>query len=451
MKPNSLKVNVWLYLVVFTIGIIALLWLLQVIFLDKFYESNKIKQIKETATNIVTSYNSDDINAFVDSLAYQKDACIEIFKDNKTIYVANYNKDCVTNTAAYKRDFIQTGSNNKTYRIVNPKYDSKTIIYASKITDEIYLFVNASIEPLSETVAILSKQLVIVSFIVLILAFTVGYFISKKLSKPIEKITNKAKKMATGDYNIVFDNDSNIYEIDELANTLNHTKDELSKINDLQKELMANVSHDLKTPLTMIKGYAEMVRDLTYKDKNKRNDNLNVIIEESDRLNILVNDILTLSSVQSNNDLKIESFDLISLIKQIVKRYEIYKETEGYKFILDMPDEVIINADKKRIEQVIYNLINNAINYTGDDNLIFINVSICDKIRVEIKDTGKGIDKDKLPFIWDKYYHSDNKHKRNVIGTGLGLSIVKSILENHKFNYGVISKKKEGTIFYFEI
>jgi len=438
-------------LIVFTIGIIALLWLLQVIFLDKFYENNKIKQIKDTTNNIVDSFTNDDINKFIDTLAYQKDACIEIFKDNKTLYVANYNKDCVTNTTSYKKDFIKSNTNNKTYRLNNPKYDSKTIIYASKVTDDIFIFVNASIEPLGETVAILSKQLVIVSFVVLILAFIVGYFISKKLSKPIEKITKEAKKMATGSYDIVFDNNSNIYEIDELADTLNHTKEELSKINDLQKELMANVSHDLKTPLTMIKGYAEMVRDLTYKDKNKRNENLNVIIEESDRLNNLVNDILTLSSVQSNKDLKIESFDLINLINQIIKRYEIYKETEGYKFILNVPDEVIIEADKKRIEQVIYNLINNAVNYTGEDNTIYVNVIVSEVIRIEIKDTGRGIDKDKLPFIWDKYYHSDNKHKRNIIGTGLGLSIVKNILENHKFNYGVISKKNKGTTFYFEI
>ena len=112
---------------------------------------------------------------------------------------------------------------------------------------------------------------------------------------------------------------------------------------------------------------------------------------------------------------------------------------------------MIVKADKKRIEQVIYNLINNAINYTGSDNKVFINVIKNDIIRVEVTDTGIGISKDKIPYIWDKYYHSSNKHKRNVVGTGLGLSIVKSILESHNFNYGVETKKNNGTTFYFEI
>lgn len=215
---------------------------------------------------------------------------------------------------------------------------------------------------------------------------------------------------------------------------------------------MANVSHDLKTPLTMIKGYAEMIRDLNSDNIEKRNDNLNVIIEESERLNVLVEDLLTLSKIQANKDTIVkEKFDLIEMINSIVKRYAIYKDTEGYKFEINAPKEVIIDADKKKLEQVIYNLINNAINYTGKDKRIIINVIVDDKVKVEIKDTGKGISEEDLPHIWEKYYHSKKKHKRNVIGTGIGLSIVKTILESHGFKYGVESKKNKGTTFYFEI
>ena len=216
---------------------------------------------------------------------------------------------------------------------------------------------------------------------------------------------------------------------------------------------MANVSHDLKTPLTMIKAYAEMSRDLNGEDKVKRDKNMNVIIEEVDRLTILVNDILTLSSMQSKiNELNLEEFDIVSLINTILKRYEIFKETENYNFIFENKKKILITADKKKIEQVIYNLINNAINYTGDDNLVTIKViSKKDCVRVEIKDTGKGINEEDIPYIWDRYYKNKKKHKRNLIGTGLGLSIVKSILELHKYNYGVKSEKNKGTTFYFEI
>ena len=215
---------------------------------------------------------------------------------------------------------------------------------------------------------------------------------------------------------------------------------------------MANVSHDLKTPLTMIKAYAEMVRDITYNNKEKREENLNTIIAETDRLALLVNDILDLSAVQSENTtLKIEKIDLIQLINQVIERFKILSEQENYQFLFTHPDEAIIKADKKRIYQVIYNLINNAINYTGNDKKVYINIiNEKHKYRIEIKDTGKGIKQEDLKHIWDKYYHSEKKHKRNSYGTGLGLSIVKSILQMHSYKYGVTSSN-EGSNFYFEI
>lgn len=450
MKRNSLKVKIWIYLIIFAISLLTLLWLFQVIFIDKFYELNKSSQIKDITYNIKTSYKNDDIYTFIDKLAYEEDACIEIFNRYNTLYISNQSKGCIQNTYEYKKDFINSDDNSKLYKLINPKHDNKILIRATKLDDNTYLFVNASLEPLGTTVNILSNQLIIVSIIVLILALIIGYFVSKKISKPIENITKLAKKMGSGGYDIDFNINSNIYEIDELANTLNYTEHELSKISSLQKELMANVSHDLKTPLTMIKGYAEMVRDLTYNNDDKRNEDLNIIIEESDRLTLLVNDILALSSIQATT-LKIEEFDLIDLINQILKRYKIYSVTKGYEFIFNSSSKLIVKADKKRIEQVIYNLINNAINYTGSDNKVFINIIKNDIIRVEVTDTGMGISKDKIPYIWDKYYHSSNKHKRNVVGTGLGLSIVKSILESHNFNYGVETKKNKGTTFYFEI
>ena len=216
---------------------------------------------------------------------------------------------------------------------------------------------------------------------------------------------------------------------------------------------MANVSHDLKTPLTMIKAYSEMVRDISYKDDVKRNGLLNIIISETDRLNTLVNDILLLSKAEANvEELNIESFNLVDEINTIISRYEIIKETEHYNIIYNGPKKAIIKGDKKRIDQVIYNLINNAINYTGKDKTVKVKVEPNkDKYVVKIIDSGKGINKEDIKYIWNRYYKNEKNHKRNVVGTGLGLSIVKSILEEHNFNYGVESKIDKGTTFYFEI
>ena len=217
---------------------------------------------------------------------------------------------------------------------------------------------------------------------------------------------------------------------------------------------MANVSHDLKTPLTMIKAYAEMAIDLHSKSKKKQKEDIEIITSEVDRLSLLVEDILELSKMQSNiENINKEDFDLISLSNDILKKYSLYQETENYKFIFNHnEDELIINADKKKIEQVIYNLLNNAINYTGNDNKITLNINKNNnKILVEIIDTGKGIKQEDIPYIWDKYYKNKKKHKRNLIGTGLGLSIVKNILEMHNYKYGVESTTGKGSRFYFEI
>ena len=451
LNKNKLTRHIWFYLIIFTLSIILFLWFFQVVFINSYYEYSKTNQIKNVTDEILQNYDNDI--EYLNKLSYEENICIEIVKNRITIYSSNDSiRGCISSSGKYKNDFYENDLEEQTYKLINPLLNTKSLIYAKKYNEDITIFVNASLEPLDNTISILSNQLIIVSIIVVILSLIIGYFISKRISKPIVNTNEKAKKLANGNYNFTFDNNSNIYEIDELANTLNYAKKELAETDELRRDLLANVSHDLKTPLTMIKGYAEMIRDLNSDNIEKRNANLNVIIEESERLNILVNDLLTLSKIQANKDvLEKEDFDIVELINNIIKRYSIYKDTEGYIFEVNTPDKVIVNADKKKIEQVIYNLINNAINYTGDDNRVIINVLVDKNIRVEIKDTGKGIKKEDLPHIWDKYYHSKKKHKRNVIGTGIGLSIVKTILESHNFKYGVESKRNKGTTFYFEI
>ena len=176
------------------------------------------------------------------------------------------------------------------------------------------------------------------------------------------------------------------------------------------------------------------------------------IFTTSKSLDVYKRQILSLSIMESKMlVLNKEEFNLTALIETIIKRYEIFTTTLEYKFILDAKLEVIVNADRKKIEQVIYNLINNAINYTGDDKTVYIRIYEKNGTMVEITDTGKGIDNKEKDLIWDKYYRSKKNHKRNTVGTGLGLAIVKQILELHQFEYGVSSTKNKGTTLYFKI
>ncbi len=417
--------------------------------------------MKQLVNQIILSYqkldNSDQFYQQLENISFENGVCIELMNQNILIpYSSSFGSlECLkdTHTQKYKDDFINSQQLIQKYTLINSQFQNKTLLYGIHLEDSLYAFVSASLVPIHSTVSILQSQFIYVTLIVLLLSLIVSYFISKLIAKPIKEITQSAQELSKGNYEANFTTTTDIIEIQKLTDTLNHASSELAKTNELRRDLMANVSHDLKTPLTMIKAYAEMVRDLTYKNKQKRESNLNTIIDETDRLNALVNDILSLSVMESKMlTLEIEEFDLTQFIDTIIKRYEIFSTTLEYQFIVNTQKPILVKADKQKLEQVIYNLINNAINYTGEDKKVYIQILEAKKeITVEITDTGKGIDQEEIPLIWDKYYRSQKNHQRNTVGTGLGLSIVKNILELHHFEYGVRSKKGKGTTFYFKI
>lgn len=456
-RKSNLNGQILKYFLIFSIMIIVFLWLLQIVFLDSFYKHEKITDIKNVAQKIKSYYSYSDFNSMIDDLSVEEEVCVEITNDTYSIFETSFfGKGCMRDEnelRKYKRLFINSNKVEAAYEIYNSTFKNRNYLYSIKLNNNEYAFINASIEPIDSTASILKKQLFLVAFIVLCLAFIISFFIAKHLSTPIIKLNNQAKNLSNSNFNFKFNDNSNILELNELSNTLNYAKDELSKTEKLRRDLLANVSHDLKTPLTMIKAYTEMSIDLHSNNKKKRREDANVIISEVDRLTLLVDDILELSKMQSNiYDLKYERFNLIELINNILSKYVVYQELNNYKFIFNYNIENInIKADKSKIEQVIYNLINNAINYTGDDNLITINVlKQKEEILIEIIDTGGGINQNDIPYIWDRYYKNKMNHKREVVGTGLGLSIVKNILELHKYEYGVKSNNK-GSNFYFII
>lgn len=429
---------------------------MQIVFLNKYYEVYKKNQLNDIVSSI-KSNNSMDIQTLED-IAYNYGVCVSIYSNGIIQTISNtYNKGCLfsdkTSSDNYITSFVQSGSTEDTRLLYNNRFGNKTIIKALKYNDEVYIFLNTSIQPLDSSIILLKSQYGYIALIIFGISLIISYIISSQISRPIVKISEEAKKLANGDFNVSFSTDSKVQEIKELSTTLDLAKNELSKTDELRRDLMANVGHDLRTPLTMIKAYAEMTRDLESQTPEKRAENMNIIIEETDRLNVLVSDILDLSKLQSSTyELKIEEFDLNELIRNIIKRFYILIDSDGYEFIYNNDKEIKVKAEKKRIEQVIYNLLNNAVNYTGEDKKVYINVTDeKKKVLVEIKDTGKGIDKEEIKYIWNKYYHNEKKHKRNAFGTGLGLSIVKTILESHNYKYGVKSVKNEGTTFYFEI
>jgi len=340
------------------------------------------------------------------------------------------------------------------YRVENEKSQDRIIFYgayAQNNNEEAYIFVLSQLQPIDSVIAVIQKQFVLITLIALLMAAVIAYVIARRFSKPVEKLTNSARELALGNLNADFNCKEAFFEISDLSKALNYASSEIKKAADFRRELMANVSHDLRTPLTMIKMYAEMIRDISGDNKEKRDKNLKIIIDETDRLSLLVNDILELSKIENAElDFDVKVFDICKTITRVLEKFSVMVN-KGYSFNLEAPQNVYVVGDEARIEQVIYNLLSNAIHYTGED--LKVNIHITKKFdfaKIEIIDTGEGIPQEELSNIWERYYRTKN-HIRSQIGTGLGLSIVKNILIAHNADFGIESTLGVGSNFWFEL
>ncbi|SFH53145.1 Signal transduction histidine kinase [Pseudobutyrivibrio sp. OR37] len=329
---------------------------------------------------------------------------------------------------------------------------AESVIYVHIIDvdgQEEVIMINSVLTPVDATVYTLKVQLRFISAIMIVIAFFLAATLSKTISRSIIRINDGAKRLADGDYSVKF-NSRDYMEVSELSDTLNYTATELGKTDSFQKELIANVSHDLRTPLTMIKGYAEVMRDIPGENTPE---NVQVIIDETERLTSLVNDMLDISKLKAGTiTIQPEEYNITESIRHVLERYNKLREVEGYTIDFIYDDEIMVYADEQKMYQVLYNLVNNAINYTGEDKKVTVIQRVLDDtLRIEVKDTGEGVKQEDIPYVWDRYYKDKTAHKRAISGTGLGLSIVKNVLELHGAKYGVSSKQGQGATFWFEL
>jgi signal transduction histidine kinase len=279
-----------------------------------------------------------------------------------------------------------------------------------------------------------------------------SFVLARTFIKPILGITRATGEMASGNLAIRLKTKSRD-EIGRLSLAINHLGEELLKIEQLRRDFIANVSHELRTPLSLIRGYAETIRDVTGGNEEKRTKQLEIIIEESERLGAIVDDILDLSQMQSAmKALNLADFDLNNTVKDIAERYELISRQTGIRLLVNSQGSVIVKGDESRIQQVLHNLLNNAFSHSQSGASIVMNIEISnEKARIEVSDTGEGISQEDMKHIWERYYKADKSSKSKRLGTGLGLAIVKNILEAHQCKYGVESTEGKGTAFWFEL
>jgi signal transduction histidine kinase len=461
-------------------------WLFQVRLIGTFYGNIKKKELEKAADVIESSIAEDTMQSTAYQYAVDYGICVKIYRIEGTtaseLVSVDVSGDSVLYNITdkylsllYSRAVANGGeyAEKRTKKSLSEEGLYYPMFYFSPRKDEISkeameventilirlvtssdgvqyaIMLGAEMTPVSAVVSMLSLQYIWIAFVLIIGALVLAFIISRNISIPIERMNRAAKQLAAGNYNAKFSGEG-FRETKELADTLNYASNELSKNDRLQKELIANISHDLRTPLTMITGYSEVMRDIPGENTPE---NVQVIIDEATRLSELVTDLLDLSKLQAGTGrLDISRFNLTETVRSTMDRYRKLTERDGYQIYFWSDCEVKVDADRKMILQVLYNLINNAINYTGDDKLVRVDQSVHNGIvRISVTDTGEGIAPEQLPLIWDRYYKVDKVHRRASVGTGIGLSIVKSVLELHGAHYGVDSTPGHGSTFWFEL
>ena len=471
---NSIKFKLWAYFITFAVILLCLIWLLQISFLNLYYEEMKSNETSRIANQIKNSfasedYDIDDLKTTINSLSTHNDMTIIVMDNNGNFVISTTSKNDMEPltqdfSGRYALDIAELNqklSESKLDSVTKRSFgrgNSHTLEFACYLngdadTSTYTLFIFSPLQPVQSTINILRSQLVYITIISVLLALALALYLANRISKPIKDITNSAAEMGKGNYNVKF-HGGHYSEIVELADTLTTAESELEKTDMYQKDLIANVSHDLRTPLTMIKSYAEMIRDLSGDNPTKRNAHLNVIIEETDRLNSLVNDMLNLSRMQSRKIvLEKAPFDFGKAAEAILSSYDILMENDGYHIDFNCDNATfMVNGDEAKIKQVMSNLINNAVKYCGEDKTIIVNVKRSGKkVLFSVTDHGKGIAPDEINHVWERYYKSSTHHVRPTDGSGLGLSIVKEILNLHKADFDVESEPGKGSSFWFQL
>lgn len=420
--------------------------LIQSNILNRYYSNTEKDKLISYAQIIEKNLlNPKELTSEIERITSTLNAKISIYDSNGNIIFKEYSHmmgmtgKIMNIEKSYLRNVLDGQIIYRTDEVMLRQSKIISLGYPANLNGNLFaIFIHIPTVEINNTISNISKQFSYLLFIAIAISFVGAYLISSKFTKPIIEINSAAKKISSGDYNVRLNINTND-EIEELSKTINSMAENLSKTEKLRRDFIANVTHEFRTPLGIIKGYAEALYD-DIVPIEERKEYIQDIIEEVERLNKLVNENLELSKIESGNiNLKFEKVNLYDLLSDIVDKIKIIK---GNRSIIINGQNITINGDRDYLEMAILNIVSNSIKHTKDDGTIEISLSNEDKPTVIIKDNGEGIDEKHLPYIFERFY----RVKEKGVG-GLGLSIAKEIVKLHNGSIQVKSKVGEGTTF----
>ena len=480
MKAKTFRGKLWRYFALLAVLILALLWIMQTVLLQGSYQSMVADNVRSAADSIIAHLNDADFESWLDTTAANNSLLIFITDAEGNIRYATDEHNgiyTVQTTAApdgndnpYRQgeqswqkgqahylslpagfsDFLSELAQSEAGTLTQTGKDGSTYIYGYR-SGEYIIYISTTLAAVGATVSIIRTQLVWVTVVSLVLAFALSWLLARRFSEPVARIAAQAQNLSAGKYDPSGTKGFSA-ELDALSDSLEQAASDITEARTYQKDFLANISHDLRTPLTMIRGYAEMVRDISWRDEEKREKDLGVIIREADRLTALVNDIVDFSGMDSGKmEIRMSRFSFSTMTEAVVWQFASLCKQEGYTIQTHIEPELNCNGDEAQLSRVLYNLIDNALTHAGEDKTVIVRTDRHDgTIRVEVEDHGPGIPEDILSHVWDRYFRNAER-KRNKKGSGLGLAISREIIEKHGGTYGAESAERKGSIFWFAI
>ena len=477
MKPKKFITKLWLYFMLFAAVIFTVLWLLQTVFLQSFYNDMLIRNTRKAARTIVSNSSDESITQIIDELTFNNSILVFVTDtQGEIIYSSDEYKGARQKDRTIADDKIndqraagEKGKRNVGYRNLPEGFDDflKVLSQSESLpievtSDRMYiygdyvdyydsdepsvLYVSTTLDAVGSAVYIIRVQLAWVTALSLVFGFILSWFLAKSFSDPVAQLSQKAKQLGEKDYPKAF-KQGFCTELDVLSDNLDRTSEKLIESRSFQNELLANVSHDLRTPLTMIKGYAEVIKDTSWDDGEQCAADIAVIVRETNRLSELVNEILEYSEMKvGEKPLDFEKTDLSAVINKVTESFKVLNKHKDKTIEAEIEEGIFVNGSVLKLERAVYNLIDNAFRHTSQGGGVEVSLhSENGKAIIEVTDHGDGIPEKEFEHIWNRYY---TFRQRGGKGTsGLGLSIVKQIVDIHAGICSVESTVGEGSTF----
>ena len=500
-KFKSVRVRLFFSLCIVVVVIVMFLIIINNVVLETFYLVSKTKSVKVAYDKINDYYNNrqnyidieDELNRISlkndFDILIQNDQSILIFssdknfsatidKINELIQNSQIKTNMVTNDAAKNDRVIYKEGNVVIRRIIDEKNSMNYIFLSATLDNGYQLYIRIPVASIQESVKISNNLLILIGGVAIIIAGILASFISKKFTEPILELNGIAKNMARLDFSKKYRIKDTDDEINNLGKSINLMSDKLeatikqlrntnielekdieekSQIDDMRKQFISDVSHELKTPIALIQGYAEGLIENVNTDEESKKFYAEVILDESNKMDRLVKQLLELMKLEyGKREFDNGKFDIVELIKEVIRKCNVMLEEKKIQIEFPKQEPVYVWADEFYIDQVVTNYFTNAIKHAKEVNKVKkIQVKITTllekhKVRIHIFNTGDRIAEEDLERIWKRFYKVDSSRNREDGGTGIGLALVKAIMNNYGNDFGA-TNKEEGVEFYFDL